>query len=236
MSDRTVQRAAVASRLMTLPVGRHALLWIAGYADGADVVLSSSKRQEAHVAAIKAALARQGRPQQMAQGVLTRLSTGTLALSTRGDVAQLASLYAALCRSEGGDAFPDVSIVKMDQARPTDGLTARNLSADQQALAQARAGETGRFCVLVGKGGQPEVVVGTDRDALQRRVEARAAALAAPVKLLRGQLRHTDRGFVLRSKAPAPRLASMLQSWVAANAAAWPDLTDLSTARIQQPA
>ncbi|MEL6348170.1 MAG: hypothetical protein AAFV53_33990 [Myxococcota bacterium] len=212
------------------------MFWIGVFQDTTACVLTPVKKSDAFIDLIQESVRTGGRPRGMMQGVMTRLSTGTLVVSTRSDALKAARLYARLCVVSDEVEMPSVSLIQLSGQKVVRGLSIVNLSSSVSALAEIKAGANGVFFIVQDETGASEVRFSTHPERLKQRFMERKVA-APEATITRGRVRFVSgRGFVLRSALSVGRLTETVEGWVAANQEIWPSIRPLTNASFQQSA
>jgi len=224
---------STAEVLEKLPAGRDALFWMGEVNGIPRCVITPAGKMDRYLDTIRAIVREDGMPSVMVKGVLSRLSSGTLALSIEEGLEKAQRLYAALCQ-ESFDATLPPMVVIARKGRAVSGATmVTDLKAELETIEMMMDGESGVFCLIQDPNADvPHLLLDLDSEALKMRAVAHTDD---PSNIIRGQIRHVDgEGFMLRSKQPAERVQKMLRNVVQANAKAWPALSALRGARAQQ--
>lgn len=207
--------------LNNLPAGAAAWLWIAAPCSGAPpffVIVPQDTDPSGRKLARRAQwVAEQSAPTATARGLVRRLQSGLLTLSTDAPIDPIRVLYAGLC---GRASMPDLLVMQLREGRVVDAQWLQDLRPLAEDLGKMAPGET-RWFTLSDGASPARLRVAADRAAL----DSRAA--------VRGQLRATDGGdFLIRVDSQQSRaLVSALQQW-GRQAAPWPVLQALTCARI----
>lgn len=206
--------------LNDLPVGASAWFWVTTpCADGLPFfALVSQKSDPDGAKLVRRAqwLADQRAPVFSARGVVRRLQSGMLTLSTDAPLAPVGAVYAALCQRA---PMPDILVIQLEDGSVSATRLLQDLQPLSDALGAMDAGEMRWFSIS--DTAQP--------DRLQLAAQREALGDVALV----GQLRCCGGGdYLMRVEAAkAQDLGAALQQW-GPLATAWPTLQALSCARI----
>jgi len=221
--------------LQKLPAGRDGLLWMASFRDEMVCVLAPSNKTEQYLSQLTKTLQANGRPDAMAQGVVSRLSSGTLVLSVSEDLDVAQQLYVKLCQEEGNEMLPDLAVVLMNGPQIADSIRVDNLIDELNAIAQIQDGVPGVFCILAVKDAAPKLLVDVDIDTLKVRAEQATATNTQPLRMVRGQIRRIEgKGLMMRSKQPIEQVETLVNHFVDAHTHSWPTVESLRTVRYSQ--
>lgn len=203
---------------------------MASFEEGAACVAAPASKGDSYARKVKSAIKANGRPVSMRQGVMSRLASGSLVLNVSGGLEESSALYAKLCRQDGNEGMPNISVVEVQGGKAARASRVDNIAEEARFL----QGEgRGVFCIVASKDQRPpQLLLGTDKDALSARVDAAAGVRTKPVRTLYGQVKVRDGVVSMRSKLPVERLASLVESFVSAHSGCWPEVEVLRNARL----
>jgi hypothetical protein len=172
---------------------------------------------------------KEGRPQKMSQGILSRMKTGTLILNTEDTIEVTRAVWAALCRMPGGDRLPGLAVFQVKDQHITRSGRAENLILDVESLRAIERGEKGYICVLrPSPEAKPIVIIDTDTTRAKARVARASEAAGQAVRVVRARVK-ADASGTLEVRSPKP-IGRLVQAWVRAHEDMWPDVATLRDA------